>query len=204
MAGVDKGLQLFNSVPLALHALHFLQPQVSRVAVSANRNLSVYAAWGMPVWTDATDISGLLEPFAGPLAGFSAGLAQCETPYLLVVPCDVPFFPADLAVRLSTALSLAKADIAYATHIAADGSVTAQPVFCLMAVHFAQLSLVIYRQQGGKSIKQWLSGIPSVAVPFNSLHDEPNLFANANTLVELEQLQVGASLKPIQTISSRK
>ena len=204
MAGVDKGLQLFNSVPLALHALHFLQPQVSRVAVSANRNLSVYAAWGMPVWTDATNTPGLPEPFAGPLAGFSAGLTQCETPYLLAVPCDVPFFPADLAVRLSTALAIAKANAAYATHIAADGSVTAQPVFCLMAVRFAQMSLRIYRQQGGKSIKQWLSGIPAVAVPFDSLHGEPNLFANANTLVELEQLQLGASLKPIQAFTSQK
>lgn len=196
MGGVDKGLQLLNGVPLALHALRRLQPQVSRVAISANRNLPVYAAWDMPVWTDATVTPGLLEPFAGPLAGFSAGLAQCETPYLVAIPCDVPFFPADLAVQLATALTMARAEAAYASHINADGSVKMQPVFCLMEVRFARLSLQIYLKQGGKSIKRWLAGIPAVEVPFNSLHAEPNRFANANTLLELEQLQLSAGLIP--------
>jgi molybdopterin-guanine dinucleotide biosynthesis protein A len=38
--------------------------------------------------------------FAGPLAGLQAGLRRCGTDYLLSVPCDSPFLPADLAARL--------------------------------------------------------------------------------------------------------
>ena len=53
MGGVDKGLQPFHGVPLALHALRRLQPQVGSVLLNANRNLDTYAAFGVPVWPDA-------------------------------------------------------------------------------------------------------------------------------------------------------
>ena len=42
MGGVDKGLQNFNGIPLALHTLMRLGPQVESVMVNANRNLSAY------------------------------------------------------------------------------------------------------------------------------------------------------------------
>ncbi|MDB5882442.1 MAG: molybdenum cofactor guanylyltransferase, partial [Ramlibacter sp.] len=37
MGGADKGLQNFNGMPLALHTLMRLQPQVGEVMVNANR-----------------------------------------------------------------------------------------------------------------------------------------------------------------------
>ena len=57
MGGVDKGLQNFNGIPLALHTLMRLQPQVGELMVNANRNLSAAniaqlllgAAW-IPMW----------------------------------------------------------------------------------------------------------------------------------------------------------
>ena len=99
MGGVDKGLQNFQGMPLALHALMRLAPQVGETMVNANRNLSAYEAFGSPVWPDT------LSDHAGPLAGFLTGLERCETPYLLTVPCDTPWFPADLAERMAQALS---------------------------------------------------------------------------------------------------
>ena len=39
MGGVDKGLQNFNGMPLALHTLLRLRPQVGEVMINANRNL---------------------------------------------------------------------------------------------------------------------------------------------------------------------
>ena len=42
MGGVDKGLQNFNGMPLALHALMRLAPQVGEVMINANRNLGAY------------------------------------------------------------------------------------------------------------------------------------------------------------------
>jgi molybdopterin-guanine dinucleotide biosynthesis protein A len=87
MGGVDKGLQGFRGMPLAMHALFRLQPQVGEMMINANRNLAAYESMGVPVWPDA------LPEYPGPLAGFLAGLERCETPYLVVVPCDTPLFP---------------------------------------------------------------------------------------------------------------
>ena len=94
MGGVDKGLQNFNGMPMALHALMRLAPQVGEVMINANRNLGAYDAMGVPVWPDA------LPDYPGPLAGFLTGLERCETPYLVTVPCDSPLFPTDLVARL--------------------------------------------------------------------------------------------------------
>ena len=55
MGGVDKGLQPFHGVPLALHSLQRLQRQTGTAALNANRNLATYAAFGVPVWPDASD-----------------------------------------------------------------------------------------------------------------------------------------------------
>ena len=97
MGGVDKGLQNFRGLPLALHTLMRLQMQVGATMVNANRNLAAYEAFGAPVWPD------VLADYAGPLAGFLTGLERCETPWLLTVPCDTPLFPVDLAQRLAHA-----------------------------------------------------------------------------------------------------
>ncbi|WP_461469458.1 molybdenum cofactor guanylyltransferase [Melaminivora sp.] len=103
MGGLDKGLQLFHGLPLALHAARRVQPQVGAVMLNANRHLAQYQRWGWPVWPD-------IEPEQpGPLAGFMTGLAHCPTPWLLALPCDTPLFPPDLAQRLAQAASQAAA-----------------------------------------------------------------------------------------------
>src|SRR3954462_7081273 len=106
MGGVDKGLQNFRGMPLALHTLLRLGPRVGEAMVNANRNLAAYESFGVPVWPDAS------ADYAGPLAGFLVGLERCETPYLLTVPCDTPLFPFDLAARLGEALLAHDAEIA--------------------------------------------------------------------------------------------
>ncbi len=110
MGGVDKGLQNFRGLPLALHTLMRLQPQVGDVMINANRNLAAYESFGVPVWPDG------LADYAGPLAGFLTGLERCEAPWLLTVPCDTPLFPPDLAARLAQAAMREGADIAWQRH----------------------------------------------------------------------------------------
>ena len=178
MGGVDKGLQNFNGIPLALHTLMRLQPQVAQVLVNANRNLSAYESFGAPVWHDA------LPDFAGPLAGFMTGLSHCETPYLVTVPCDTPLFPLDLVERLAAALEAQDAEIAMAAAPEADGQVRAQPVFCLLRADLLD-SLTRFTQAGGRKIDAWTAQHRQVVVPF----DDPNAFFNANTLAELRQLE---------------
>ncbi len=177
MGGVDKGLQNHHGVPLALHALLRLSPQVGHVMINANRNLAAYEAMGAPVWPDA------LPDFAGPLAGFLSGLEHCETPYLATVPCDSPLFPQDLVERLAAALEAGGAELAMACTLD-DGLPQVQPVFCLMKASLLE-SLVRFTHAGGRKIDRWTAQHAFVNVPF----DDESAFFNANTLAELQQLQ---------------
>jgi molybdopterin-guanine dinucleotide biosynthesis protein A len=188
MGGVDKGLQTFNGLPLALHTLMRLQlgGGVGHVMVNANRNLAVYEAFGAPVWPDG------LADYAGPLAGFLTGLEQCETPFLVTVPCDTPLLPLDLVPRLAQALEAAGADIAMAaapeTGKEGQVQVRTQPVFCLLRVTLLE-SLLQFTQAGGRKIDAWTARQHTVIVPFDQPGDDPRAFCNTNTLAELRQLE---------------
>lgn len=184
MGGVDKGLQNFNGVPLALHTLLRLSPQVGDVMINANRNLAAYESFGVPVWPDATSMGD----YAGPLAGFMTGLERCETPYLLTVPCDTPLFPHDLVARLADALEKQSADFAVASAPEEDGQTRAQPVFCLMGTHMLE-SLHGFTQSGGRKIDAWTAQHKVAHVSFNLPGDDAKAFFNANTLAELHQLE---------------
>ena len=177
MGGVDKGLQNHHGVPLAMHALMRLAPQVGEIMINANRNLGAYESMGVPVWPDT------LADYAGPLAGFLTGLERCETPYLVTVPCDSPLFPDDLVARLAQALVEADAEIAMAA-TCEDGVLQVQPVFCLMKSSVLE-SLVRFTQDGQRKIDKWTALHRCIEVAF----DDANAFANANTPDELKQLQ---------------
>ena len=177
MGGVDKGLQNHQGMALALYTLLRLGPQVGHVMINANRNLGAYESFGVPVWPDP------VGEYAGPLAGFLAGLEHCETPLLLTVPCDTPNFPADLSTRLAAALDAEGADLAYAATIEA-GHEQRQPVFCLLRSELAE-SLVAFLHGGGHKIDAWFAQHRAVPVRF----DDASAFFNANTAAELAQLQ---------------
>lgn len=182
MGGADKGLQNFRGVPLALFTLMRLGPQVGELMINANRNLSAYEAFGAPVWPDG------LADFAGPLAGFLVGLEQCETEYLVTVPCDTPLFPLDLVERLGEALQREGADIAMAAAREEDGQVRAQPVFSLIRRELME-SLVRFTHGGGRKIDAWTAQHKTVLVQFDRPGDDPAAFCNANTLAELHKLE---------------
>jgi molybdopterin-guanine dinucleotide biosynthesis protein A len=174
MGGVDKGLQTLEGKPLVQHALGRLSPQVGALMINANRHLDLYAAFGVPVWPDAD------AEFAGPLAGFLAGLEHCQTDWLVTVPCDTPRFPADLVARLASAREGALAAVAMTEH---DGSRQRQPVFCLMhrTLHG---DLAGYVSGGGRKIDRWLERVGCA----NACFEDADAFFNANTLDELRQL----------------
>jgi len=99
MGGEDKGLVPIGGIALYQYVLARLRPQVSSIAISANRNRASYQASGLPVIGDLTpDFSGLL-----------AGLKQPTSQWVAFVPCDVPYFPTTLIeqFRLQKSTSLA-------------------------------------------------------------------------------------------------
>jgi molybdenum cofactor guanylyltransferase len=176
MGGVDKGLQNYLGVPLVRHALERLAPQVGKIMVNANRNLSEYRSMGFPVWPDD------LPDYPGPLAGMLAGLENCDTPYLATVPCDTPHFPPDLVERLAHGVCEIDSDMATA-YTREDGKLFPQPVFCLMKASLRD-SLSAFVRSGERKTGLWGRAHRGAQVVF---HDDAAFF-NVNTLIELEQL----------------
>jgi molybdopterin-guanine dinucleotide biosynthesis protein A len=177
MGGIDKGLQEHLGVPLALHALERLRPQVAALMLNANRNLPAYQAMGAPVYPDE------ITDYPGPLAGMLAGLSNCRTPYLVTVPCDTPNFPLDLVALLADGLASMNADMATA-YTLEDGRPRAQPVFCLMRASLRD-SLFTFVESGERKTGLFAAKHHSATVVFN----DAAAFANANTLEELAKLQ---------------
>lgn len=191
MGGLDKGLQPYRGVPLARHALQRLRAQsgelIGPLAINANRHAAAYAAFGAPVVADA------LPDFAGPLAGFLAGLALPDADWLLTVPCDSPRFPLDLAARLAEAVEREGAQIAIAAgpdteQPGPNPPLRAQPVFCLIAMPM-RARLETFLAEGGRRIDRWTGQQRTVIVPFDRPDDDPLAFSNANTLAELQGLE---------------
>ena len=170
MGGADKGLLLLKGQPLVTHVLNRLQPQVSSLSINANRNLEIYAAFGYPLLADSTD------DFPGPLAGLQAGLAHTIHPWVVSVPCDAPFFPLDLVLRLQQAAFRACAKVAVAR--TPEGI---QPVFCLanrdLLPHLSQ-----FLAAGERRVGAWLQAMKAIEVDF----DESAAFSNLNTSDQLE------------------
>jgi molybdopterin-guanine dinucleotide biosynthesis protein A len=182
MGGADKGLQNFRGMPMAMFTLLRLSPQVGEIIINANRNLSAYESFGVPVWPDS------LAEYPGPLAGFLTGLEHCETEYLLTVPCDTPLFPLDLVARLGEAMERDGAEIAMAAAREEDGQFRAQPVFSLLRRELME-SLVRFTHEGGRKIDAWTGLHRTVLVPFDRAGDDTSAFFNANTLAELHRLE---------------
>ena len=179
MGGADKGLQPYQGMPLAMHALLRLSPQVGHVMINANRNLAAYESMGVPVWPDP------LADYPGPLAGWLAGLERCETRYMATVPCDTPGFPADLVARLADAMAREGAEIAMAATME-DGRMQVQPVFCLVDAMLLE-SLSAYLKSGERKIDRWTALHRCATVVF----DDAGAFFNANTAAELRALEQG-------------
>lgn len=167
--GVDPGLASHLGMPMAMHVLLRLAPQVGEVAINANRNLSAYESMGVPVWPD------MAPGGAGPLAGLLTGLERCETRYLVTVPCDSLRFPDDLVQRLAHALEAGDADIAMAAE-RERGEPWGRPAACLLKAGLLE-SLLHFTQSRQHAMQAWAALHRCVVVPF----DDVGTGAGANT-----------------------
>jgi len=170
MGGVDKGLQAFRGKRLVDHVYERFAPQVGGVIINANQNHEEYKTFGVRVVSDA--IGG----YAGPLAGFHAGLSVSKRPFLASVPCDSPFLPVDLIERLYQRIDETGAELA----VAKTGD-QPHPVFSLMRRGVLD-HLADFLKGGGRKIDAWYATLNVVEVGFD---DEAEAFSNFNTLEEL-------------------
>ncbi|QLB19616.1 molybdenum cofactor guanylyltransferase MobA [Mannheimia granulomatis] len=184
MKGVEKGLQLLNEKPLISHILAKLSPQVSDIWLNINREFKQYQQF----YPDLPHYRDSLPDFQGPLSGMLSGLEQIDSDYLLFVPCDSPFLPANLLQKLHTALRINDAQIAYAH----DGE-RAHPTFALVH-HSVKEALSHYLASGERRLLWFFQSQKSVAVDFS---EQKYSFSNFNTLDELAQV----SPFPIKTLA---
>jgi len=178
MGGIDKGLIPFLGKPLIESAIKRLGNQVGPILINANRNITKYATYGHPVIVDET------PDFSGPLAGFSAGLKACTSPYLLTAPCDSPLLPADLGIKLATEMTRGDFQLVYASTKEINDKIWAQPVFCLMRADLKE-PLEIFIKKGDLKIDRWFKELHTSTVVF----DDTQAFANINTPEELKRLE---------------
>lgn len=181
MAHQDKGLLLLNGEPLVSHVARRLAPQVARLIISANRHADRYAQYGAVV----ADGEPALGEFQGPLLGIAAGLAAAaDADWVVAVPCDTPFLPADLAARLIEAAESARSPLAYA--MAGE-----QRHSACMALRPSLLpGLHAYLRAGDRKVGLWQARVGAVAAHFD---DAPQAFMNVNTPDELAEAERYAS-----------
>jgi molybdopterin-guanine dinucleotide biosynthesis protein A, proteobacterial len=173
MGQQDKGLIKFKQRPLVAYALEALAGITDQVSISANRNLAEYGQFGYPVIADGRD------GFEGPLAGILAAMQNNSAETLLVLPCDSPLIKTAHLQRLLLRL---KADKEIA--VAFDGE-RLHPVVMALKIHL-QTSLADYLAGGERKLQRWLCQHALVEVDFS---DQPQVFANINTLDDLALLE---------------
>jgi molybdenum cofactor guanylyltransferase len=163
MGGVDKGLIDHQGRPLIEWVLAAIGPQVEALVISANRNLDVYAGYGYRVLPD------ILPDYQGPLAGVLVAMQTVEADWLVVVPCDTPRLPADLAARLLEAARRGNVPLA----VAADDVRIHHTCFVVRVDQHRSLAGFLAR--GERAVRHWQAGLPSATVLFDAAS-----FANFN------------------------
>lgn len=182
LGGVDKGLELLGGEPLVSHILVRLKPQIGHIWLNINRSFAEYHARYPDIPTYADD----LADFQGPLSGMLSGFRQIQSDYLLFVPCDSPFLPDNLVQKLTTALRINHANIAYAH----DGE-RPHPTFAL--IHRAILpALEAYLAAGERRLLQFFQSQKCVAVDFS---EQPHAFRNLNTPDEFAAVCISTAPK---------
>ena len=116
LGGEDKGLKkakVGQTKPLIEHQLDFLKPQVSSLAISANRNFDIYKAYGFPIYQDPCNQDKTSTTFDGPLQGVLSGLKHCQTAWLYVQPIDTPNLPSNAIEQILASITENKTNAYY-------------------------------------------------------------------------------------------
>jgi molybdopterin-guanine dinucleotide biosynthesis protein A len=168
MGGAVKALMPLGDKPLLRHVIDRVQPQVGKLLLSVERPSEAFKAFGLPQIADR-------EPDGGPQGGLLAALQEADPgcDWLLLVPCDAPFIPSDLAVKLlSCALACSRpvAVVCFESEI--------QPTFSIWSRNILPRLECAVLEKGMAGIKQFLGVIEYAELDWPS--SEPSPFFNIN------------------------
>lgn len=175
----NKGLLSLNSHPLVNHVIQRIQPHVKNILISANNHIETYQSFGFPVYQDLPQWKG-----KGPLAGIVSlySFIPAHTDYILVVPCDTPFLPANLVSSLYHAL-ISNPDLLIA-YAATPKQIHPSILLCKPCTNDYLANHLNHQHY---SLKSWISAHPNIKVNFHDEHE----FTNINDLDTLTRYQQG-------------
>jgi len=164
--GRDKGLIHWRGRALVEHVHDRIAPQIDGVLISCNRNREEYARVAQITAAD------LREDYQGPLAGLEAATGHLSSAMVLVVPCDTPDLPFDLAQRLQQSLlSDPEKNVAFART-----SVGGQYLCALLRTPSLD-TLPAYLDSGQRAVRHWYQALGAVEVDFG---EQSARFLNLN------------------------
>lgn len=170
MGGADKALIRLGGRTLLSHVLDRLEPQVERLAISANGDATRFAHTGLPVLADAAA--------QGPLSGLMAALdwaAPFGATHVVTAAVDTPFLPEDLVPRLLLAAETSSGGVALA-----ESGGRLHPTFGLWPVaHGDTLRGALAR--GEARVRAFAGGLGAVPAAFAN----ERAFLNLNTPEDL-------------------
>lgn len=176
--GGNKPVRLLGGRPLLAHAIENAAAQSDCVAVAV-REAGQIEAGSLPLLCDAAPGRGPISALASAFA-FAATHARAE---VLLIGCDQPFLPHDLAARLGAMLGAGKVAMPVSRG-------KYQPLAALWRVD--QAALADYVAQGGASLWRFAAaqGVVHVAWADDGARDP---FANINDPVALAEAEAHLS-----------
>lgn len=182
MGGGDKSLNTLGDSAILDRVIARLSPQVDRILINANGDPDRFASYGRPVIADP------LPDYPGPLAGVLAGLdaaAAMGASHIITVAADTPFFPRDLAARLTAAAKAQGAPIALAATPDGDRTVR-HPTFGLWPVALRE-DLRASLEDGVRKVVLWTDRHGAATALFPAEPFDP--FFNINTPEDLARAE---------------
>ena len=182
MGGGDKGTLLIGGRSMLDRVIDRLGPQTGGLLLNANGDPARFAEYGLPVCPDT------LPGHPGPLAGVLAGMewaAQHGYSHIVTAAADTPFFPQDLAARLSRAAEKASAPIALAA-TQEDGRLWRHPTFGLWPVSL-RADLRAALEGGLRKVVLWTDKHGAATAAFDD-----DAFFNVNTPEDLAEAETRA------------
>ena len=174
MGGADKALLSLSGQTLLSRVIARAEPQVARLALSANGNADRFVGYDLPVLADSVPL--------GPLSGILAALrwaAPLGATAVVSFAVDTPFFPGDLVPRLCLAAETAPQGLAIA-HSGKD-----HPTFGLWPVGLTA-ALSSYLDSG---VKPRVMGFAEAQGCGRADFPADGAFANLNTPEDLAQAE---------------
>jgi molybdopterin-guanine dinucleotide biosynthesis protein A len=177
MGGRPKALLPLGGRPLLDHVLQRLEPQLARIAISAN-DPAITAAH--PLLADAH------EDRRGPLAGLLAGMvwarAQGGIRRIVSLPVDCPFLPHDLVGALCATAEATGAAVTVAASAGID-----HPTVALWDLGLAGALSAVVEAGRDLSVRRFYQGHRVAICPFPSAGIDP--FFNINTPADLARAE---------------